>query len=247
MRFRSLFQSPSSKYAAPQSNGSLHRTVDCKRFDHPEFQIQVSDNAIPVQDINWLLRFFEQRVADGERFRDGETLQIGWMLTMLQRGAADFLRIMEPDMKAVPIKFIDSVDCTLRHLRNQKDIVGSVTPTRQPDFPSLRQRAVVHVEYKNASRLLLTRDPAHDTDSGWSLTDLDDKNGSQDPSRFLKISLYQLGVDRPDLVKFFALSPRLQVVLDDSLIRVMGPEGEIQPVSGSYLERLNKHRVQRQI
>ncbi|MFL9862243.1 hypothetical protein PQR72_42105 [Paraburkholderia madseniana] len=129
-------------------------------------------NAIPAQDIGWLLLFFEQRVADGERFRGGETLQIGWMLTMLQHGAADFLRIMEPDMRAVPIKFIDSVDSTLKHLRNQKDVVGSVTPSREPDFPSLPQSAVVHVEYKNSCRLLLTRDPAHETDSGWSLTDI---------------------------------------------------------------------------
>lgn len=78
-------------------------------------------------------------------------------------------------------------------------------------------------------------------DSGWSLTVPREKVGSQ----FLRISLYQLGVDRPDLIKFFALSPGLQVHLDNLQICVTGPDGEIQPAPGSYLERLKKHRIQR--
>jgi hypothetical protein len=244
MIFRSLFGSPSSKQAAPQPDGSIHRTVNCKRFDHPEFQIQVSDRAIPASDVGWLLEYLEQRVADGESFRAGETLQIGWMLTMLESGPDNFLRVMEPDMRAIPIKFVDSVDSTLKHLRNQKDMVESIGAARQPDFPSLQQSAVVHVEYKSASSVLLSRGPAHETDSGWSLTDLNDEAGSKNPSRFVKVSLYQLSVDRPDLVKFFALPPSLQVVLAHPQIRVLGPGGDIQPVPGSYLEALNELRLQ---
>ncbi|MEM5426504.1 immunity protein Imm33 domain-containing protein [Paraburkholderia ferrariae] len=245
MLFRSLFQSTGSKQAAQQQTCSIHRTVDCKRFAHPEFQIQVANDAIPAQDISWLLRFLEQRVADGERFRVGETLQIGWMLTMLDAGAADTLRITEPDMKEIPIKFIDSVNNTLMHLRNQKDVVESVAMDLQPDFPLLRQSAVVHAGYKSACRVLLTRDPAHETDSGWSLTDLNDEDGSQNPAQFIRISLYQLGVDRPDLIKFFALPPGLQVAVNDPQIHVIGPEGEMQPIPGSYLEALNNRRLQR--
>jgi hypothetical protein len=44
-----LFRSAGSGQAAQQQqqpNGSVHRTVDCKKFDHPEFQFQVSDCAI---------------------------------------------------------------------------------------------------------------------------------------------------------------------------------------------------------
>jgi hypothetical protein len=224
----------------------IHRTIYCGRFDHPEFQLQVSDRTIPAQDIDWLLRFFEQRVADGERFHAGETLQVGWMLTKLEVGEADCLRVAEPDMKAIPIHFIDSVDSTLKHLRNQKDIVESAVPERQPDFPSLWQSAVVHVDYKTSSHVLLTRANAIGMDSGWLLTDLDDEVSSQDPSRFVRISLYQLGVDRPDLIKFFALPPDSQVAVNGSRIRILGPEGEIQVVPGSYLEALNKHLLKNQ-
>lgn len=245
MIFRSQFRSSNSQRAAAQPNGRVHGTVNCRQFDHPEFQIQVSDHGVPALDISWLLRFLEESVAEGERFHAGETLQIGWMLTMLEAWEGDVLRIMEPDMKAIPIKFVDSVDSTLKHLRNQQDMVASVTPTRQPDFPSLRQSAVVHVDYKNVSSLLLTRYPAHETDSGWSLTDPNDEAGSQNPSRYVKVSLYQLGVERPDLIQFFALSPGLQVVLAGPKIRVMGPDGEIRPAPGSYLEALNALRLQR--
>lgn len=241
MRFRSLFHSLNSTRGARQPTGSIQRTIDCQLVGHPEFQIRVSDRAIPAQDISWLLRYFERQVADGERFQAGETIQIGWMLTRLEATADGFLRLTEPDMKAVPIKFIDSVDNTLKHLRNQKDVVESIGATLEPDFPSLQQSAVVDVEYKSASRLLLTRDLAHGADSGWSLTVPREEVGSQ----FLRISLYQLGVDRPDLIKFFALSPGLQVHLDNLQICVTGPDGEIQPAPGSYLERLKKHRIQR--
>ncbi|VWC94173.1 hypothetical protein BCO18442_02113 [Burkholderia contaminans] len=241
MRFRSLFHSLNSTQGARQPAGSIQRTIDCQLVGHPEFQIRVSDHAIPAQDISWLLRYFEQQVADGERFQAGETIQIGWMLTRLEATADGFLRLTEPDMKAVPIKFIDSVDNTLKHLRNQKDVVESIGATLEPDFPSLQQSAVVDVEYKSASRLLLTRDLGHGADSGWSLTVPREEVGSQ----FLRISLYQLGVDRPDLIKFFALSPGLQVHLDNLQICVTGPAGEIQPAPGSYLERLKKHRIQR--
>jgi hypothetical protein len=43
-----LFRSAGSGQAAQQQqpNGSVHRTVDRKKFDHPEFQFQVSDCAI---------------------------------------------------------------------------------------------------------------------------------------------------------------------------------------------------------
>lgn len=241
MAFRSLFRSPKSTQTAQRPTTSIHRTVDCKLFEHPEFQIQVSDRAVPAQDISWLLRFFERRVADGERFHAGETVQLGWMLTKLEAAVDGLLCVTEPDMKAIPISFVDSVDNTLKHLRNQKDVVESIAPTRQPDFPSLRQSAVLHVEYKRANRLLLRRTPAHEAYSGWSLSDPRVELDSQNLSQSLRISLYQLAVDRPDLVKFLALPPGLHVLLDNLRIHVIGPEGELQPVPGSYLEAL-KHR-----
>ncbi len=58
----------------------------------------------------WLLRIFERSIADGEQFHVGETVQIGRMLTKPKAVTDDLLCITEPDMQALPIKFIDSVD-----------------------------------------------------------------------------------------------------------------------------------------
>jgi hypothetical protein len=74
---------------------------------------------------------------------------------------------------------------------------------------------------------------------------LDDNAGSQDPARFFKTSLYQLGVDRPDFVKFFAVPSGLQVAVDNAFIGVLGPDGELKQIPGSYLSELNRHRQQR--
>lgn len=181
--------------------------------------------------------FFERRVADGERFHAGETVQIGWMLTKLEAGEDSLLCVAEPDMKAIPIKFVDSVDSTLKHLRNQKDVVESIAPIRNPDFPSLQQSAVVHIRYKSASRLFLTRNPPHETDSGWSLTDPCDEVHAQYPSPYLRISLYQLGVDRPDLIKFLAFPPGLRVRIDDLQIHVSDPKARFSRYLGRILKR----------
>ena len=248
MSLRSIFSKFGRNPPSVQSGGlsSVHETSDCKRHDHPEFQIRVSNSAVPAEDVSWLLRFFEQRVAEGAKFRSGQSLQVGWMFTMLEDGPEGFLRVLEPDMKAIPVKFVDSVDSTLMHLRNQQDVVRSLLLPAEPDFPSLRQSAVVHVNYKEATRVLLTRSDALDgADSGWWLSDLDDQAGSQDPARFVKTSLYQLGVDRPDLVKFFAVPAGLQVVVDGARIGVLGADGEVPQIPGSYLSELNKLRQQR--
>uniref|UniRef100_UPI000D3473A3 immunity protein Imm33 domain-containing protein n=1 Tax=unclassified Variovorax TaxID=663243 RepID=UPI000D3473A3 len=232
--------------SAPPRTPGVHTTSACKHHDHPEFQVRVSNSAVPEVDIALLLRFFEERVAQGEKFRSGESLQVGWMFTMLEDGPDGVLRVLEPDMKAVPVKFVDSVDGTLMHLRNQQDVVASLSPPVAPDFPSLRQSAAVHLNYRQASRVLLTRSAAvNETDSGWWLSDLDDEAGAQDPTRFMKTSLYQLGIDRPDLIKFFALPAELQVVVDGPHIHVLGAGGELQQMPGSYLSELNKLRQQR--
>ena len=247
MSLRSVFSKFGRRPPSEQSRtSSVHTTSDCKRYNHPEFQIRVSSSAVPAEDISLLLRFFEQRVAQGEKFRSGDSLQVGWMFTMLEAAPGGFLRVLEPDMKAVPVKFVDSIDATLMHLRNQQDVVRSLSPSVAPDFPSLRQSAVVLVNCKEASRILLTRSAAVDeTDSGWWLSDLDDEAGSHDPARFVKTSLYQLGIDRPDLVKFFAVPAELQVVVDGARIGVLGVDGEVQQIPGSYLSELNKLRQQR--
>lgn len=224
-----------------------HVTTLCGKFGHPEFVIRSVSDAVPAEDIKWFLGYLEQRVADGERFKSGESLQVGWMFTMIQDGPPGFLQIAEPDMKVVPVQFVDSVDSTLMHLRAQQDTVASLAPPTHPIFPSLRQSAVVHVSYKTAERVLLSRFAGDEMDSGWWFTDLDDHEGAQNAQSFIRTSLYQLGLDRPDLIKFFALPFGLQAVVDGARISVLRDHEEVAQIPGSFLSELNRVRRQGQM
>ncbi|MFM0418335.1 immunity protein Imm33 domain-containing protein [Paraburkholderia aromaticivorans] len=222
---------------------TIHSTSGCKRFDHPECEIRVSSPAIPEVDIAWLLGFIESYIASGARLNIGETMQIGWMLVRIEEGRAGALRLTEPDMRSFPVHFIDSVDHTLLHLRNQNDVVRSLSLATDPLFPSLRQSAVVHVNYKHANSVSMKREVADGLSSGWVITDTQDLAGLRDPARFLTTSLYQLGLDRPELIKFFALPPMLEVSVDNGRTRVCGPNGALSLVPGSYLSELSRRMI----
>lgn len=219
-----------------------HFTTKCSQFEHPEFQINVSSQAIPPVDIEWFLAVLENMVISGERFKAGETIQVGWMLLMLAEGDKGALKVTEPDMKSVPIKFIDSIDSTIKHLRAQKDSVESVLPADALAFSSLTQSVVVHINYKKSKRILLDRAQAEGHDSGWWLSDLDDDKGSNDPNSFAKISLYQLGVDRPDLIKFLAFPAGTQVVIDRKVF-VLKDGQELAIKANSFLDLLNRNQA----
>ncbi|PHV00922.1 hypothetical protein CSQ88_14945 [Iodobacter sp. BJB302] len=242
MTLRSLFGSLLSLCITQAAVAETHTTTKCKQFGHPEFQVQVTSTAIPPVDIAWFLNGLEERVAAGERFKSGETMQVGWMLTKLQAASNGALKIMEPDMKSVPIKFVDSIDSTVKQLRSQKDTVESFTPPQSLSFPAVQQSVVVHRNYKTTQQFLFSRFDQKELDSGWWLSDLNDDKGSQDPKNFANISLYQLAIDRPDLIKFLALPPGVQVVVDGGLIGVLKEGNELPQVPGSFISELNRTR-----
>jgi hypothetical protein len=239
MSLRSLFSS-SLKKTATVALEPRHMTSTCTAYGHPEFSLHVPANRVPAEDIEWFLDYLATRVAQGERFQAGESLQVGWMYTVLQNGPAGTLCVTEPDMVAIPINFIDSVDRTLLDLRIQRDLVASFDPPIEPVFPSLREAVVVHLNYRSSQKLLLSRFDPVDANSGWWVTDCEGNDDSQDATRFTKISLYQLAVDRPDLIKFFALPPDLQVAIDGQRIGVIDSEGELTHLPGSFFERLQE-------
>lgn len=224
--------------------GATYHTTNCARHGHPEFQINVSSKSIPVSDVDWFLSTIESMVAAGERFKSGETIQIGWTMAKIEQGEKGALRLLEPDMTTIPLKFVDSMDATIRQLRAQKDSVESVLPASSLLFPTLTQSVVVHVDYKQSKRLVLERLSPQGSDSGWWLSDLTDIPGAKDPSRFAKISLYQLAIHRPDLVRFFAFPVGVQVIVDGQ-ISVMKDGSILRTKSGSYLDLLNQRKVAR--
>jgi hypothetical protein len=225
-------------------SAEVYETSQCSKYGHPEFQFRVTNKAVPAEDIQLFRSWLEESVANGKRFKTEETLQVGWMITKLASGPNGRLVITEPDMKAIPIKFVDSLDNTLRHLRSQKDSVESLGKEVALAFPSLQQSAVVHKNYRAAREIIFERlDRAEGDradDSGWWLLDPSDQAGGQNVDNFTKISLYQLAIDRPDLVKFLAVPRGYKIAISSERIMAFNGSHQVQFLEGSFLSELNK-------
>ena len=73
------------------------RSTECSHYGHPEFRVTWTSSAVPHGDAALLVKHLEERVSAGERFRAGETLQIGWIEARLRLGPIGLLEFEEPD------------------------------------------------------------------------------------------------------------------------------------------------------
>jgi hypothetical protein len=124
------------------------------------------ESAVLDPDARELADWIDQRSASGEEFRDGHTVQIGWMVTRL-RAVEGGLIVMEPDFRSFPVQWVDSVERTLMDQRRQVYALDSVGIDRlKADFPSLSQSAIACSRFAAGGDWMASRTPAKDRDSG---------------------------------------------------------------------------------
>ncbi|WP_027710274.1 immunity protein Imm33 domain-containing protein [Zooshikella ganghwensis] len=216
----------------------LFRTTKCSQYNHPELCFSCTTDVVPQQDIDWFIAHLETEVANGVTFKSGEFMQLGWMLNQLEMHSDKSIHILEPNMKDVPIVFIDSVTSTLKHFREQQDIVDSCTLNVAPDFPSLRTSIIVSETFQATNSFYMAREVAENTESGWFFKDL---NAEED--EYSVLSLYDFACKRPDLIKFLALPVGLGVLLrDGDCYRLVKNDREVQIKANSYLDQINSTR-----
>lgn len=173
-------------------------------------------------------------------YRDGETRQVGWMISRFVGAEGGDLRLNEPDMNDVLVTFVDSMILTLKHLRVQKDVYESCTLQKPMLFPSIQQHVVVRRGYARLQNLFLGRGAPHDDDSGWVLQLVPPQDVSTFRDNYEIISLYKLGRKRPDLIPFLALPEGAGVhIAAGAAIRILADGSELIPRPGSYLAALN--------
>ena len=56
------------------------------------------------------------------------------------------------------------------------------------------------------------------------------------------MSLYQLAIERPDLVKFFALPAGMQAIAAGNVIEIRKDDKKMPLVEGSFISELNRVR-----
>ncbi|MET0535587.1 MAG: hypothetical protein ABW171_15330 [Steroidobacter sp.] len=217
------------------------RTTQCSKHRHPEISFQVTNPAIPEEDRRWLVTSLEQMVASGSRFKAGQTLQLGWMLTLFEKGPDGTLRLQEPDMQAIPIKFVDSVDATLQTVRGHRDTVESFEGKLQALIPTLRQSIIVPPDVATVPGFSLVRDPAEEeTESGWIMIGGETEPTEAQLSQYQLMSMYEFALRRPELLHLLAMPPGTVIklpaqgprsyFLDDKLLTVR---------AGSFIDQLD--------
>jgi hypothetical protein len=152
------------------------KTANCQKYNHSEFFFSCDTQIILQIDVDWLISFLEGEVQKGIKFSDGETMQLGWMLTKLQLMDDGYLHILEPDMKEIPIQFIDSVTNTLRHFRHQGDIVESCYERSQVNYPSIRAGIIVCNSYPQSQNVYMSKAQPEGNMSGLFFRDLGNDN-----------------------------------------------------------------------
>jgi hypothetical protein len=189
--------------------------------------------------VGWL----ESAVARGERFSDGQTCQVGWMIFQVRAEKEGSLSLWEPDMRQMPIIWVESVSRTLAHLRLQKDVCESVLTADDVSFPSLGQSAIICTQLGQTTDVVMERTaPSHESDSGWFCGCTDEEHDHNNTDHLQCVSLYEAAVKyAPEIIPYLALPEGilLKAGRDTPTIFLHGEELTIKP--GSYLAA--RHRI----
>lgn len=218
-------------------------TTRCAAHGHPEFTLRFNRD-VPVPGLEqMLLGYFEGAVANGTRFKPGQTVQLGWATLRLMQRDDGTLGVLEPDLKH-ELKWIESVDQSLLDTWRQKEVLESLGLRERVDYPRQALQAIVCERVWDAPTFIMGRtEPSTPSDSGWFVGCTDDAHDHQRPDALTVVPLIEIAVRVPPLTQFFALPAGTDVAVSAEgrlRARVFLDGEERQPVEGSYLDSLNR-------
>lgn len=189
------------------------RTTKCRTYGKPEIVILLDEDSNLSPD--WLISFFEKNVEDGHQFEAEQTVQIGWMITMLRASEdAQCLEVWEPRFDSMPIQWSRGVTNTLHHLILQQSVCQELGV--QPTYPSLRDAGVVAPSFGDSEEgFTMSRDEGDGNDSGWVFAPIG-YSGSEGQFQ----SLFELSQRQPKVIPFLALPSGASVVIKQGQVDV---------------------------
>lgn len=219
------------------------RTTRCAAFQHSEFTLRFLSE-VPVPGLEkMLLGYFENAVAEGSRFKPGQSVQVGWATLRLTQREDGTLGVLEPDLKT-ELKWIESVDQSLLETWRQKEVLDSLGVLERADFPRQALQAVVCSRTFEAPAFMMGRTaPSTPSDSGWFVGCMDESHDHQLAEALSVVPLIEIAVKVPPLTQFFALPQGTDVVVSGPgriRARVFVEGEEVKPREGSYLDALNR-------
>ncbi len=219
------------------------QTTSCRHHRHPEFRITYDPAIVPVEDdVRWFVNWLEQAVARGEQFSDGQTCQVGWVVNEVRSGEDGFLALWEPDMRQMPIAWVESVSHTLAHLRLQKDVHESVLSADDLSFPSMLQSAIICTRLGRTEGVVMERSASSGSDSGWFCGCGDEDHDHNSAGQLQKVSLYEAAVRyAPQIVPYLGLPGGILLEAAEGVPTIFW-HGKLLPFKpGSYLAA--RHRL----
>jgi hypothetical protein len=212
-----------------------YRTTCGCQFGHREIAITLSDDA--GIEPHWLIEFFEHSIREGKQYRANETVQIGWMVTMLKEASDGDLEVWEPQFDSIPIKWTRGVNNTLRHLIVQRSITGLLDC--EPVFPSLRQAGTVSpIFLKHHNEFLMERATPSGNDSGWCFLDVTKERSGNELKSLFEISFHCMHI-----IPFLALPPGTRVSKRHEVVTVQLRNRTILSSENETLKRVVESEI----
>lgn len=211
-------------------------TTKCRQFGHPEFELEADDAHVPSIYLTDVIKIIEGIVASGSIFKHGQTFQIGWGLTLVQK-CGEMLSLAEPDMESFPIKWSDGITNTLQQMMLQLFMLDSVGLRQEMDAPSIRHSLVACNHYDEPSFFMSRSQGDGGSDSGWFVGCLNDKHDHQDSDNLTCVSLYEAFLHQRAIEGFVSF-PVDSVIEVDRVkgLKVLTGGTELNVLPGSFLD-----------
>lgn len=189
-------------------------TTNCGRHGHPEFVLYYENPPVDPAWAEWLVSYLEGTVAAGEKYKVGETIQIGWIMLKLFDEDGK-LCLCEPDFRSPQINYEDkSVTHALEDMFTQQFVAGALGLEEELDWSNLHYGAIVCKRFGEVpmSFYMQRSEPQDEGDSGWFFGCMFDDCDHQNMVNLKLTTLYSCAVLNPPLVRFYALPEGCEIV-----------------------------------
>jgi hypothetical protein len=217
-------------------------TTRCAPHKHSEFVLEANEN-VPESHLTDLAETIEEMVETGSVFKPEQTFQVGWMITKVVPFDKTRLTLVEPDMKAMPIRWVPGVSETLRQKMVQIYTLDSFSLREKMTPASARESMIVCTKY-TAVDFVMTRSEPNGRDSGWFVGCFEQDHDHNDAKNLSCISLYEAYLNQRGIQKFL-LFPVDSMVVNETAkgLTVFDNNGEERElVPGSFLDACFKQQ-----
>jgi len=180
-----------------------YRTTTLGQFGHPEMVANVSQEY--YGSLKGFFSILENCVKNGDVYKPGQTVQLGWMVTKLFARHDGAIEFCEPNLEEMPIKWCLGLNRTLRDLMIQHEVCSVLD--LEPVFPTILDVGLLSAALIDGrDEFLMSREVTSEKDCGWAFLELDYTELSVS-----YCSLFEIALARPMIIPFLAIPPNCRV------------------------------------